>query len=177
MPFLVRKLNKRDQLYSLCEIDSIEDFDADITTTEFRTTNGCVSTWIIDSLENLDDAVLAIAVTSSEISRMDVIVIDTNLLEKNSLHYKQTYAGQDIAIPDLQNKHYDIINVSIKKLVDCTKVYQEIVEKDSGNNKYIVRYAAGEIKDMLKKAIECNRIDESKALKKVKLEIEKIKNH
>ena len=179
MPFLVRKLAKRDRLYDLCEEKVVEEFNADIPTTEFRTTNGCLSTWMIDSLDSLDDAILAIAVTSSEISKMDVIVIDTSLLLKSSLNYKQTYAGQDIPIPDLQNRHCDIVDISIKKLVDCTSLYQEIVKMDAKtddeNEKFIVRYALGEIKDLLKKAIKDNRVDANKARGKIKVEIEKLK--
>ena len=57
---------------------------------------------------------------------MDFIIINTDLLTENSLEYKQTYAGQDIAIPDLQDTHYDIIGITIEKLVNCTKVYQRI---------------------------------------------------
>ena len=36
---------------------------------------------------------------------MDFIIIDTDILSKNSLEYRQTYAGQEIAIPDLQDTH------------------------------------------------------------------------
>ena len=46
---------------------------------------------------------------------------------------------------------------------------------DPNGEKYIVRYAAGEIKDMLKCAIRENRIDESKAPKKIKEQLDKLK--
>ena len=148
MAFLVRKLCKRDKLPILVEIDDINKMDADIPTTEFRTTDGKLSTWIIDSLDRLDEAVLAIAVSSSEITKMDFIIIDTELLSKYNLEYKQTYAGQDIAVPDLQNTHYDILNVSIEKLATCTQVYQSIIKEDPECEKYIIRFVAGEIKDI-----------------------------
>lgn len=69
MSFLVRKLNKRDQLYQLIEKESIEDIYADVPSNEFRTTKGTLSTWIIDTLDNLENAVLAIAVSSTKISK------------------------------------------------------------------------------------------------------------
>lgn len=166
MAFLVRKLVKRDELDSLCDESDIQKVCADIPTKEFRTTNGALSTWRINSLEKIGDAVLAIAVTSSEITKMDFIVIDTDLLAENALEYKQTYAGQDIAIPDLQDAHYDIIGITVEKLANCTKVYQRIVESDPNKEKYIIRYIAGEIKDLLKRAIQEHRVDESKALNK-----------
>ena len=175
MPFLVRKLIKIDAVFSLSDEVDVTKIYADIPTTEFRTRNGALSTWIIDTLDDLGDAVLAIAVTSSEISKMDFIVIDTKLLTDNELEYRQTYAGQDIAIPDLQNTHYDILNVTVDKLINCINVYQAIVKTDPDGEKYIIRYAAGEIKDLLRSALLENRIDETKASRKLKEALNKMK--
>ena len=175
MAFLVRKLGKMDELFSLSGKTDIGAIQADIPTTEFRTKNGTLSTWHIDSLDDIENAVLAIAVSSSEIAKMDFIIIDTDILSKNSLEYRQTYAGQEIAIPDLQDTHYDIVGVSIEKLINCTKAYQAVVEMDPEGETYIIRYAAGEIKDLLKKALADNRVDESKAPKKIKEQLDKLK--
>lgn len=175
MAFLVRKLGKMDEIFSLCGKTDIQTIHADIPTVEFRTKNGTLSTWYIDSLDDIGNAVLAIAVSSSDISKMDFIIINTDILSENSLEYKQTYAGQDIAIPDLQDTHYDIIGVTIEKLVNCTKVYQTVAEMDPDGETYIIRYAAGEIKDLLRKAIDDKRVDESKASKKIKEQLDKLK--
>lgn len=175
MAFLVRKLGKMVDVLSLRGKSNISQIFADIPTTEFRTKNGTLSTWFIDSLDYIENAVLAIAISSSDITKMDFIIINTDILSGNSLEYKQTYAGQDIAIPDLQNTHYDIINITIEKLAVCTKVYQTVVEMNSQEEPLIIRYTAGEINDLLKKALSDNRIDESKAPKKLKEHLEKLK--
>ena len=175
MAFLVRKLGKMDEIFSLLDKTDVQKVYADIPTMEFRSKNGTLSTWYINSLDEIGNAVLAIAVTSSDITKMDFIIINTDILTENALEYKQTYAGLDIAIPDLQNTHYDIVDITIEKLINCTKVYQKIVELDTNGEKYIVRYAAGEIKDMLKCAIMENCIDESKAPKKIKEQLDKLK--
>lgn len=175
MPFLVRKLNKRAQLYQLVDKESIEDIYADVPSNEFRTTNGTLSTWIIDTLDNLENAVLAIAVSSTKISKMDFIVIDTDLLVKNGLEYKQTYAGVDIPIPDLQETHYDIMGVSLKKMTNCANVYKNIFEEENEEfEKYIVRFSEPQIKEMLKKAIFQNRVDKAKATKNIREAIEEL---
>lgn len=174
MAYLVRKLNKRDKLSELEGISDISGLVADIPTAEFRTTNGSLSTWIIESLDSLGEAVLAIVITSSEITKMDFIVIDTDILSSNGLEYKQTYAGQDIAIPDLQNTHYDIINISVGKLLNCTQVYHAIVNMDPDGERYIMRFTAGEIKDLLKEALLEKRVDVSRIPKKIKAEIDKM---
>ena len=64
MAFLVRKLNKMDRLSVLTETPDVNKLSADIPTTEFRTTEGSLSTWIIESLDKINEAVLAIAITS-----------------------------------------------------------------------------------------------------------------
>lgn len=155
-------------LFSLCEDTDIKELYADIPTTEFRTSKGTLSTWYIESLEDIENAVLAIAITSSEIAKMDFIIINTDIVSKNSLEYKQTYAGQDIAIPELQDTHYDIVDISIEKLINCTKIFQTIVKMDPNCETYIIRYTAGEIKDLLKKAISDDRVDETKMPKRIK---------
>lgn len=175
MSFLVRKLNKRDQLNTLVDFEDIGNIYADVPTNEFRTTNGTLSTWIIDTLEDLDNAVLAIAVSSSKISKMDFIIIDTDLLDKNGLEYKQTYAGMDIPIPDLQDTHYDIINISLNKLIDCTNVYKTILlGENAETEKFIIRFTESEIKEKLKKLIAQDRIDKNKASKSIREVIEKL---
>lgn len=174
MPFLVRKLIKRDRIYELLKEEELGNITADIPTTEFRTKNGTLSTWRIESLDELENAVLAIVVSSSEISRMDFIVIDTKKLDEQGLLYDQTYAGLDIAIPDLQKSHYDIINISLDKLFDCTKLYQSIITDDSHKEVFVRRYAAGEIRDLLEKALVDDRIDKAKAKDKILKEINKI---
>ena len=175
MSFLVRKLNKRDCLDALLKNDNIEETLADVPTSEFGTKEGALSTWIINSIDELDNAVLAMAVSSTKITKMDFIIIDTKLLDEMELEYKQTHAGMEIPIDDLQDTHYDIIGISLKKLVECAKVYRTILSnEDSEEEKYIVRVTEAEIKEKLKKAILDNRVDKSKANKPLKALIEEL---
>ena len=175
MAFLVRKLNRMEEVFSLVGVTDIHEIYADIPTTEFRTKKGTLSCWHIETLEEIENAVLAVAITSSDITKMDFIVIDTDFIHTNSLSFEQTYAGQDIAIPDLQNTHYDIIGITTDKLINCTKIYQSVAELDPDGNRFIIRYTAGEIKDLLKQAIEAERIDDSKAPRKIKEHLDKLR--
>lgn len=159
MAYLVRKLFKRENIEKIGESDNIDTMFADGPVGEFRTTDGTLSTWIIESLDKLEDAILAIVVTSTDVSKMDFVIIDTDILDVNGLDYKQTYAGQEIAVPDLQNTHYDIVGITLHKLFNCTKVFKSIYQNDNNDETYIVRYAAGEIKDLLNKANSENRLD------------------
>ena len=168
MAYLVRKLNKRESVDKFGEADCIETMPADAATCEFRTTDGRLSTWRIESLDDIGQAVLAIVVTSSKVERMDFIVIDTDFLDERGLVYNQTYAGQEIAVPDLQDTHYDIEGITIRRLLDCSYVYQKVYGIDKQTETYIVRYVEGEIKDLLCEAKDANRIDMSKTNKAVR---------
>ncbi len=175
MPFLVRKINKRDKLATLIASEFVEDIYADVPTNEFKTSEGTLSTWLIERLEDINNAVLAIAVSSSKISKMDFIIIDTELLVENGLNYKKTYAGMELPIADLQNTHYDIVDISLKKLVNCTNVYKIIYSRENEDEEiYIKRFAEPEIKEMLKKAICENRVDKNKASKYIRQVIEQL---
>jgi hypothetical protein len=172
MPFLVRKLSKQNNIEKMGTAENPEEMIADAPTAEFRTSNnGALSTWLVNSLEDVDEGVLAIAVTSTKVSKMDFVVIDTALLEHYNLEYKQTYAGQEIAVPDLQNSHYDIVNITMKSIIKCINVYKDTYIKDNGDGKLYFRYSEGEIKDILKKAIAVERIDTSKLNSKIKDDI------
>ena len=90
MAFLVRKLGKMDEIFSLCDKSDIKKVYADIPTVEFRSKNGTLSTWRINSLEEIGNAVLAIAVTSSDISKMDFIIINTDPVSYTHLSGSRT---------------------------------------------------------------------------------------
>lgn len=168
MAYLVRKLNKRDNIDIMGTATNLDTLYADAPTGEFRTKNGTLSTWYIDSLDSLDDAVLAMIVTSNQITRMDFVIIDTKLLDDNGLEYKQTYAGEEIAVPDLQDTHYDILGITIHKLLNCASVFREVYKLDNDQELYIVRYVEGDIKQLLNKAYSNNRIEMSRLNKGIK---------
>lgn len=158
MAFYVRKLAKRKSIEQIAQADRFEDMLADAATAEFRTTNGTLSTWEIESMEKLDEAVLAIAATSTKIERMDFIVISREYIEKNELTCESSYAGKEIAIPDLQDTHYDIKGVTFAKLLNCVRMYREIYDLDNDSEQYIVRYAEREILRLLKDALTAGRV-------------------
>lgn len=171
MAYLVRKLNKRENVDIIGNTEDVENMFADAATAEFRSKNGTLSTWRIDSVDKLDEAVLAIVVTSSKIERMDFIVIDTDYLDEQQLEYSQTYAGQKIAVPDLQDTHYDIINVTIPRLINCTCVYRRVFMEDKDQGIYLVRYVEGDIRDLLEKAAIASRLDMNNLNKGIKKEL------
>ena len=171
MPFLVRKILKDE---SIEHIENIKDADflhqsADVPTTEFRTKHSALSTYIIDNLNELDKAVLAIATTSSKLSSMEFIELDTEILRAIGLKYEQTHPGMEIPYEEMQNFHYDIVDVNIENLAKCLEAYKKTMEIDANKSIYIVDYAEGKIKDLVKAAIRNGKFN----LEKVPAELNK----
>ena len=81
MAYLVRKINKKKNIDALRGNLNVDELTADMPTGELRTTNGTLSTWIVESLGELNEAILAIAVTSSKVSKIQkyLIIIIWNL--------------------------------------------------------------------------------------------------
>ena len=168
MSYLVRKIIKRENIDEIGETANINEMYADAATYEFRSKNGMLSTWMIDSIEKINDAILAILVTSNKIDTMDFILLNTEVLKKYQLEYKRTYAGLDIAVPDLQDTHYDIYNITIPKLINCVSVYKDTFLSDNKQEIFIIRKIEQELINILKEAHENNRIVFEKLNKGVK---------
>lgn len=171
MPFLVRKILKDESIEHIENING-EDFlhqSADVPTTEFRTRHSALSTYIIDNLNELDKAVLAIATTSSKLSSMEFIVLDIEILKAIGLRYEKTDPGMAIPYEEMQEFHYDIVDINIENLAKCLEAYKKTMEIDDNKSIYIVDYAEGKIKDLVKAAL----IQEKFNVEKVPAELNK----
>lgn len=183
MPYLVRKLIKRKNIDLIKDTSKMETIISDVPTSEFRTTNGCLSTWFIANLDDYEKAVLAIAITSSTIEKMDFIALDIEVLKNNKLIYEQTSPGADMAIPTLEKTHYDITGLTLNKLVDCCKAYKDIIIfdeekiKENENEKQLIRRVPQKrIETLINNAIKDGIVDERNAKGKIKEYIDEAKS-
>lgn len=183
MPYLVRKLIKRKNIDLIKDTSKMETIISDVPTSEFRTTNGCLSTWFIANLDDYEKAVLAIAITSSTIEKMDFIALDIEVLKNNKLIYEQTSPGADMAIPALEKTHYDITGLTLNKLVDCCKAYKDIIIfdeekiKENENEKQLIRRVPQKrIETLINNAIKDGIVDERNAKGKIKEYIDEAKS-
>lgn len=180
MPFLVRKILKDE---SIEHIENIAGTDylhqsADVPTTEFRTKHSALSTYMINDLNELDRAVLAIATTSSKLSSMEFIILDTEILNAIGLKYEQTYPGMAIPYEEMQDFHYDIVDVNIENLSKCLEAYKKTMERDNNKSIYLVDYSEGKIKDLVKTAIQQKKFnvenvpaDLNKTIRRLQMEL------
>ena len=150
----VRKINKSKWNNQLSgSEDEKKIIGADAITNCLKTTSNTLSIWNVD---NIEDAVIALAATRDTIAAIDIIVFDESFFEDNDIKIKQIKANNPIK--DLEDFHYDIVELEFWKL---GIISEEIAINASTNKTYIQRYTASTIKRLLKDAIKSDRCEVS----------------
>ena len=153
MPFLVRKIMRQSNVNSItnCSKEKILDITADVTTNEFRTSEGKLSVWLIDSLDELDKAVLAIAMSGQKIEDFKIAVINFDNI-KNAFELDESPGIT--AVTSLACMHRDICGITHSSLEVLLKAY-----KDAADDGRCIRYKTKEIKRLTKNALIDKQID------------------
>lgn len=176
MSYLVRKLVKRSNIDVLKDIPSRDEISADVITSEFRTKDNTLSTWRISSAENLEDAILAIATTSSRIETMDFIVIEIGLIEEHQLFAEYSDPGS-IPMEAQRTSHHDLKDLNLNKLGNIAFLYKHIAQEQNTNpeKELIKRYRKKELSDLILKALEEGKLNLDNATSDMKEAILKLR--
>ncbi len=151
MSILVRRINraKWDQvdIYN-------DDSSADAITLCLKTTNNDLSTWLVDSEENIDTAILALITGSRQenLSTIHIVYFDESIIAEKDLNLAQTIG--DTLIPTIKDKHRDISELTYSKLGDVKDIVLDCLRND--RFKTITR---ANLKKMLIKSIEDGLLD------------------
>lgn len=145
MSLLVRKieLGKWKQNQDLNELNNIS---ADVITNCLKTKGNTISTWKIDSEDNLSDAVLAMISTCQHLDTINVVCLSGEVVTGNGLELNETPAKTPIE--KFNNTHVDICNLTYLKIGKVADIIRDIVI----NDKY-VRYTSNQLKGILQQAI------------------------
>jgi hypothetical protein len=154
MSLLVRKVDKALWLKNP-PIDSVEDCPSDAITICIKTKSNKLSVWRIDSIDNIDEAVLAIASALDHLESIDVVAIPKN--EFNDIKIVDSPGRTNV--PDLVGNHYDLTDITFKKL---GIIATSILTQAKGN--LIKRYTKNDLKKILNKAIANNRLSPEKLI-------------
>ena len=155
MPLLVRKITmskwrlRNDRL-------SDEDvyISADAITNCMKTAENTLSTWVVQTRDEIPEAVLAIASLHQHIDTIDVVCLDLFFLESQGIHLKSTPGNTPVK--DLVDRHKDIFNLTYKSLgTVAIHIFNEI------KGEKVERYTRGKIKKLLKNAIDAGRLQKN----------------
>lgn len=148
MQLLVRKINRSK--WNNAE-DDVFKLSSDAITSCLRTSRKTLSVWKINSENELDEAVLALASNFQKLESIDVVILDGNYLLEVTVEQEQTDGVTPV--PDLVQNHIDLKDLNYYKV---GLIAEHIIDRIK--QKKIKRYTITELKDILKKAIEQKRL-------------------
>lgn len=146
---LVRKVNRAKWMQA--DLVKGEDVSADAITNCMKTCQNTLSTWKINSQEEIDEAVLAIASAQDHLESIDVVPLKHEHLQENGVKSLKTDGITPII--DLKEKHYDLADLSYKKLGIIAYHIADQIKKDK-----IFRYTVRKLRDILINAIKEGRL-------------------
>jgi len=149
MGLLVRKIN-RGKWPNIDKYD-VFNISSDAITSCLRSSKNTLSVWKIDTENHLDEAVLALAANFQRLESIDVVLLDNHDLIKGNINCVQT-KGITL-VKDLEDTHYDLSELNYYSVgLIAEHITQRIFLKK------IKRYTITDLKKIIKKAIDENRL-------------------
>jgi hypothetical protein len=152
MSLLVRKIEKAKWLQN--DIINGEDVSADAITLCMKTVANTLSVWEIDSETDLDEAVLGIVSGGQHLETIDIVTMDSQYLIDNGVDFVSNREGCTTPLEDIKKRHYNLRNLTYRKL--GTIAYHIV---DGFKNNRVERYTEGKLKNILRGAIACDRLN------------------
>ncbi len=165
MSYLVRKI-KISKLEKLKEAPSVNSAEADMATVQLKTDDNALSTWEIQEMGQLDDAVLAIATTSSKIEDMGFVLIEKKLLLDQEISVVEN--ENKTPMKGLEKTHRDISDLTYERIGILLKILK------AAKPELIRRYGTRQLEEMVIRAYKEEKIDLSKASKNARKNLEEL---
>ena len=153
MSFLVRKImrSSSESILKACPKTNLKNITSDVTTNEFRSSNSELSVWKINTLEDLDDAALAIVLGGQKFEDFKLMVVDSGIIEGNFEIKKSP--GSTAAIP-LIDMHRDICGITHGSLDILLGAYKDAVEQG-----LCKRYKTKQLRELVRTALSEGIVD------------------
>jgi len=153
MSILVRRVN-RAKWQKMINEDDATDPSADAITNCLKTTNNDLSVWKIDTIEGLEDAILALITghQQTKLSTLHYVLLDENVILEKGLLLKESPG--DTAVVDLKNAHKDLTKLTYFRLgIIKDLIIERLVESEE------TFFTKAQLKGILKKAILNGKVD------------------
>lgn len=160
MVYYVRKINKKKSLEKIQSAGSVSAIIADVLN-EFRITNGDLSVWKIHDLQEIEIAMLAIAITSDKLDRMDFLIISEDIINQSGFSVTKGPSGYDLC-NYLEDRHYNINNLTVGNINKCVEIYRKAIEGLDllKINNLIPRKTETDLGKIIQKALTAKQISE-----------------
>lgn len=158
MAFYVRKINNLDNLKTIQESADVSLLEADILKAEFATNGGTLSTWKIEDINEIDEAVLATSICFKQLSDMYFLLIDESLFSSNHVEIKQEDSGHYLC-DTLENRHYNIKNLTVGNIKNSILLIKSAIQKeDIDNPSLIFLKTESEIREIITEAYKIKKV-------------------
>lgn len=158
MAFFVRKINDLDNLKTIQDADDVSLLEADILKAEFATNGGTLSTWKINDIDEIDEAVLATSICFRQLSDMYFLLLDESLFSSNQVEIKQEESGHYLC-DTLENRHYNIKNITVGNIKNSILLIKSAIQKENIDDPSIIFLKTeSEIRDIITEAYKTNKI-------------------
>ena len=149
MPLLVRKITPAK--WRQRKIFEGEPPSADAITFDMKTKDNALSAWEINSSGELNEAILAIVSAGTNLDRIDVVIIEHELLDAEGLNVVESRGKTPYE--NFAQRHRDIIKLDYDSL---GKVAQAIIGSLKMNDS--IRFTLSKLKEILKEGIKTEKI-------------------
>jgi hypothetical protein len=126
MSYLVRKIAPA----KWSDVHSLEALPADALTADLRTTNNTLSLWEIDSEDELNDAVLALAISkkATKIEKMDLVLIPKETILTKQLSIRASPG--DTFAEGLSETHREVVDLKYPSLGLFAQIIIDVLSKN-----------------------------------------------
>ena len=145
---------------------AVEDIRADAITGDIRTTEDTISLWRIDSLEELDQAVLALASGGDKAVTYNVLTIPEENLQKYGFTLKET--DGNTPVESLVQTHRDVVGVNYGSLGRFAQLIMDSINADE-----FCTITKKQVKALILKAYKNGEINRDKLKERMREEIDK----
>ena len=90
---------------------------------DLKTWGNRLSVYMLETPQQLDDTVAALAATRETLSNFDYVEIDTDTLQESQLEYDQTQGETPSTV--VNQRHYDFVRLTLDKLVEIAQSIPE----------------------------------------------------
>lgn len=152
MSFLVRKIARSKWPSNDFEQMVKDEIPADALSNCMKTSKNTLSTWEIESLDNIEEAVLALVASGDHIDTIHVVYIERDNMESKGLNISDIEGKTPVK--DLVDTHKDIAALTYQSVGEFANlILGELKQKKEK------RYAKSDLVKIINKAIENGRLD------------------
>lgn len=171
--YYVRKLSKPSSLYKIQTLEDIKTIYADFLGQDMRTTENTLSVWRSETLNpsDLDNAIKAALLTSSQVNATQFIILDSEELASANIITSNEKPGTT-AYKGLENLHTDLCGLTYEKIGALLQLYKKV----SANPERTPKIEKKRFKEIIVEANSLGVLDATVLQEHMQKEIAKVLN-